>query len=188
MENLTVLLTQIREHYLSVLTSSLKEFQREFSPSAPELLLETGREAAYAFRLYRIDMASNVGGETKMQEVNPSAYLNFPLQSFTPFPGLVLTVNPIAWNGVDFTIHTISNWDGLEDWALRWLDVDDSHPQDENGLQGVIHSVTTPEASNGSTSFSVDFGSAPVAAFEELLQLLVALGAKRVEMDSSCLK
>jgi hypothetical protein len=187
-ENLIALLTQIREHYLGVLTSSLKEFQHEFSPAAPELLLEVGRETAYAFRLFRIDMASNVGGQSKMQDVNPSTHLNFPPQSFAPFPGLALTLNPIAWNGVDFTIHAISNWDGLEEWTLRWLDVDDSHPQDENGLQGVIHSVTTPEVSDGSTAFSVDFGSAPVAAFEELLQLLVNLGAKRVEMDSSCLK
>lgn len=188
MENLTVLLTQIREHYLGALTRSLKEFQRDFSPSAPELLLEIGREADYAFRLWRVDIASNVGGETKVQEVNPSTHLNFPPQSLVPLPGLALTLNPIAWNGVDFRIHTISTWDGLEAWTLRWLDVDDSHPQDENGFQGVIHSVTMPKASNGSTSFSVDFGSAPVAAFVELLQLLVNLGAKRVEIDSSCLK
>jgi hypothetical protein len=188
MENLTVLLTQIREHYLAALASSLREFQREFSPSATELLLETGREAAYAFRLLRVDLASNVSGEMKMQEVNPSTHLNFPPQLFVPFPELELTLNPIAWNGVDFTIHALASWDSLEAWTVRWLDVDDTHPHDEYGFQGVIHSVTAPEAVNGATTFSVDFGSAPVAAIEELLQVLIDSGAKRVEMDSSCLK
>jgi hypothetical protein len=188
LETLTVLLTQIREHYLTAFTSSLEPFQHNFSPSAPEVLLEINRETAYAFRLYRADMVSNVNGEANIQEVNPPTHLHFPLQTFTPLPKLALAIQPIAWNGVEFTINTVPSWKGLEDWALRWLDVEDNHTHDGSGFQGVIHSVTVPETSQGSSSFSVDFGSAPITAFEELLQLFVKLGATHVEMGSSSLK
>lgn len=94
----------------------------------------------------------------------------------------------MAWNGVDFHLNTNFNWGPLESWALRWLDVEDQHHQDSDGLQGVIHSVTAPEIRGELAEFSVDFGSAPILAFEELLHVLQEVGATEVEVRSSCIE
>ncbi|WP_211340623.1 hypothetical protein, partial [Thermomonas haemolytica] len=42
----------------------------------------------------------------------------------------------------------------------------------QNDLTGIIHSVTEPSLTHSHIEFSVDFGSAPVAAFDELVALL----------------
>jgi len=186
-ESITTLAEKIREHYLDCYVTSLKEFQSMHSPSAPEVLFELQRECAYPFRLYRADMASNAGGKSKMQEVNPASHLSFEPFTVTVSPNLEVKLHPIAWNGVDFRINASPSWTSLEAWALRWLDVEDKHEQDANGLQGVIHSVTAPKAGGGQSEFSVDFGSAPILAMQELLNVLSDLGATVVEVKSSCL-
>ncbi|NRR34107.1 hypothetical protein HSX11_28415 [Oxalobacteraceae bacterium] len=188
MDDLVVVLNLIREHYMAAYMEAICEFSQEIPPSVPEVLFEFGAERAYAFRLYRIDLVSNINGKAKMREINRETYLSFAEKTFMPVPGLKLSLSPIAWNGVEITSNVNPSWKKLEEWTLRWIDVKDLHTQDKVGLQGVIHSVTAPEMSEGYSTFSVDFGSAPVAAIESLLQLLADLGATEVQMRSSWVK
>lgn len=183
-DSLSDVLNAIRAHYLEALHASILEFKQTYNPAAAEVLLAMDRDTAYAFRLYRMDMAAQAGGEPVLRECNLSSYLNFSPQSFTPAPGLSLTLSPIAWNGVDVSIDQEFRDDRLEQWALRWLDVDDEHAHDERGFQSVIHSVTEPTTAHGRTTFSVDFGSAPYAAVADLLQLLAEAGVTRVALTS----
>lgn len=178
------ILEDVREHYLDALQKSLSDLKQKHSSVAAELLLEIGRETAYAFRLYRVDMATTVDGVPKMCECNLSNYLNFSPRTFTLYPGLSLALSPIAWNGVEIMIDMVPPLAALEQWTLRWLDVNDTHEDDERGYQSVIHSVTAPTTADGWTTFSVDFGSAPVVAVQELLQLLAEIGTTTVVMKS----
>lgn len=187
MEQVIAVAAKIREHYLGAYLTSLAAFQAEHRPSGPEVLFELQRECAYPFRLYRMDMASNSGGKPKMQEVNPATHLSFDPFTETTLTNLEVTIHPIAWNGVDFRINATPAWGELEAWTLRWLDVGDKHTQDAKGLQGVIHSVTVPKPDGDHSTFSVDFGSAPVLALEELFHVLQRLGATTVKIQSSCL-
>ena len=88
------------------------------------------------------------------------------------YPELVIE-SLVAWNGITFRCSPFAfPEDRLVAWGERWIH-DESPPfgpQDE--LTGIIHSVTPPERVRGLLEFSVDFGSAPFDAFEELLQLL----------------
>lgn len=68
MQALLPLVEQIRTHYLRAYRESLSAYLAAHSPSAPEVLFELKREAPYAFRLYRADMASNAGGGPEMQK------------------------------------------------------------------------------------------------------------------------
>lgn len=183
-DSLTEILNEVREHYLNGLQKAANEFKRKYIPAAGELLVEINRDAAYPFRLYRIDMAANVEGNAEMEECNLSERLNFSPRSFTPYDGLSLRLSPVAWNGVEIMIDTGQSLERLEQWTLRWLDVDDTHEHDERGFQSVIHSVTAPTTADGWTTFSIDFGSAPLSAVEELLQMLVEIGATQVVMKS----
>ena len=48
---------------------------------------------------------------------------------------------------------------------------------ERNLLLGVVHSLTAPRTAADGVRFEVDFGSAPVVAFENLLTALVEGGA-----------
>ena len=75
------------------------------------------------------------------------------------------------------------------DWCREWLDVDEAHPEDQFGLAGVVHSVIPVRPRRvklGGPEYdvSVDFGSAPITALTELLDLAFALGATEVVLGS----
>lgn len=188
MEPVIAIVSQVRARYLAAFVECLEIFQGEYSTSAAEVLLELQWECAYAFKLHRVDMGSNTSGQFKIQEINPDTFLTFDPFTHTVLPNLDVTLMPFAWNGVEFRINSISSCSGLEGWALRWLDVSDEHEQDANGLQGVIHSVSAPEIVGDHSTFSVDFGSAPVQAVEELFSVIRAMGATTAEIKSSSLR
>jgi hypothetical protein len=187
MEQILEIAASVRTHYLEKMIASFEDFRTLHSPSALEVLFELQRECAYPFRLYRADMASNTEDGPKLQDVNPEGYLNFNAITESISETLQVTLNPIAWHGVDFDCDKVLTVSDLEGWAMRWLDVEDEHIQDSVGLQGVIHSVTAPELQGSRTEFSVDFGSAPVEALKELLDSLSSIGATSVKIRSSCL-
>jgi len=175
---------EVREHYLNGLQEAVAEFKQEYPQAATELLLEVGRSSTYGFRLYRMDMAANVDVKFEMRECNLLNYVNFFPLSLKPLQGLSLKLSPFTWNGVDFSIDATVPSILLEQWALRWLNVDDVQENNERGFQSVIHSLTEPMTAAGWTMFSVDFGSAPLVAVEELLKLLAGSGATVAVMKS----
>jgi hypothetical protein len=184
MNDLLALAEQVRRHYLRALLSSFAEYKTARQPSSLEVLLELQREEPRPFRLYRVDMASNVNGQTHLQEVNPGTHLRFEPFSVEVHDALAIEVHPMNWNGVEVYANTQADVPAIETWALKWLDVDDKHAQDEDGLQGVIHSVTLQESETGTSRIAVDWGSAPIAALEELFQVLDTSGATRVKLST----
>ena len=77
MNDLFALAERVRAHYLKALLGSLAEFKAGHSPSAPEVMFELQRESALPYRLYRADMAANVEGKAKLQDVNTSTPSQF---------------------------------------------------------------------------------------------------------------
>jgi len=187
MQRILSIVEQVRAHYVARYVESLSSFVAAHSPAAAEALFEIPGEASYPFRLYRADLASNSTTGLKIEEVNVSTHLDFSVVAAEGPNGAQITLHPIAWNGVEFQASPVLNRPGLEAWALRWLDVNDGRRQDENGLQGVVHSVSDPEVQVGSTEFSVDFGSAPAEAFEQLVAMLWSTGSTHVTARSSIL-
>ena len=87
-------------------------------------------------------------------------------------PGLPIDA-PIVWNGIEFRcVPEHFPEEALVSWGSRWI-TDESPPLGpQDNLTGIIHSVTEPSSSHSHVEFSVDFGSAPVVAFDELVALL----------------
>lgn len=184
MHDLVAVATQIRQHYLRALLDTFAGYGASRQPSSLEVMLELQREEPLPFRLYRVDMASNVNGENHLQEVNPSTHLRFEPFTVEVNDDLAVEVRPMNWNGVEVFANAELNTSAFEDWALKWLDFDDRQPQDEDGLQGVIHSVTMQESEVGTSRVAVDWGSAPLAALEELLQVVSKCGATKVRLST----
>ena len=188
MNDLLALATEVRARYLHALLASLAEFKRLHIPSAPEVMFELQRDEALPYRLYRADMATNAGGETKIQDVNPSTHLSFEPFGVEVAEEVTASVRPFVWNDIGLHANTTLPAEPVEAWALRWLDIEDKLPQDENGLLAVIHSVTREDFVDGSTLLTVDFGSAPVEALREIMELAYAAGSTHVSVSSATLE
>jgi len=161
-------LEQARTHYLNQFRLKLSSLLSEGRGVYPEICLELSRPEAQRdiYRLYVVDILERLSsGETSVVEINvaPIAVLE---------PGLPVDA-PIAWNGVEFRCAAeIFPEEALAAWGTRWItdELPPMGPQD--GFTGIIHSLTEPVLRASGVEFSVDFGSAPVTAFDELRALL----------------
>ena len=133
-------------------------------------------------------MAANNNGSPKIQDVNPSTHLSFEPFGLDFAEEVTAAVSPFIWNDVGIQINVTLPAEPVESWAVRWLDLEDRFPKDEHGLQGVIHSVVREDGADGSTLLNVDFGSAPVEAFNELIELAFNSGATHVSIYSQTLQ
>ena len=188
MSDLLTLAAQIREHYIKALLASFAEFRAAYSPSALEVMFELQRQESLPYRLYRADMAANASSEAKLQEVNPSTHLSFESFELDTGGGLVAAAHPVVWNDVGIKANVRLPDAPIEAWAMKWLDMYDHHAQDENGLQGVIHSISRDDKGNEGTELTVDFGSAPVGALNDLIEVMRKCGVSHITFHSGSLQ
>jgi hypothetical protein len=150
------------------LNSTLSSLSSQGRSVYAEICFELDRPEVRSqlYRLYVVDILERLSdGKTKVIEINVDP-------SFVQMPGLPVDA-PIAWNGIEFRcVPDRFPEDALVSWGRRWI-TDESPPLGpQDDLTGIIHSVTEPSLSHSQIEFSVDFGSAPVAAFDELVALL----------------
>ena len=158
---------QARAHYLHQLNSALLSLSSQGRNVDTELCLALNRPDAGndLYRLYVADIVELVDGEAKLIDINvaPSSVrvLGLPVDA------------PIAWNGIEFRCSSEHfPEDALVSWGRRWIS-DESPPLGpQDKLAGIIHAVGEPERCHSHVEFNVDFGSAPVMAFHELIALL----------------
>lgn len=186
--SLTSTVSAGRDHYLCRYRPAIKDYRTRFQPSHPEVMFEpNGSTTPIPYRYYRVDLASGAAspGCPNLTEINVDPHETFSPISLAWITGLKVTLHPFVWNGVEVVSATIpKDISLLTDWVSCWLNVGDTKPQDRDGLSEVIHSVTYPSVEDLRWSFSVDFGSAPVQAFEELLGTLSRLGIVAVSIGS----
>jgi hypothetical protein len=85
------------------------------------------------------------------------------------YPGLRIA-SPLMWHELTFRCRpTGFPEDRLLAWGNRWIHDEAPPLGGQDGLTGIIHSVSQPELRNSLLEFTVDLGSAPFEAFEELL-------------------
>lgn len=179
------LLDSIRNHYLDAYRVEIKSYKEKFSPGGPEVLLETDGDREYVYRLYRIDLASGATEPPNLSEVNLDTYLNFETLKYS-LNGMEIQLSPMHWNGVEFDISpSLKNDMSLQQWALKWLDPEETASPDDFGLGNYIHSITQPQTTELEQTFSVDFGSSESKAFFQLLEILAKEGTEFVSIHSS---
>jgi hypothetical protein len=163
-----LVIEQLRARYLTELNSSLVSLSSQGRTVYAEICLELPRLDVRRplYRRYVVDILEQLpDGKTKVIEINVAPTTLHV--SGLPFDA------PVAWNGIEFRCLPGSfDEDALDLWGTRWI-TDESPPLGpQDGLTGIIHSVTEPAIRKSRIEFSVDFGSAPVAAFDQLVNLL----------------
>jgi len=177
-------LQPIRDYFLDCFRESIAKARVDLDQFATELLLELSRlkHPDYCYRLYRADIVGKKDGKSVVQEITVGEREVMDWQ--TSFPSGVSIDAPIVWYGIEFEVTGgLPDEKALLDWATRWLDIKDGRYHESAEFQEVVHSVTPPTIKDTGFSVSVDFGSAPTAAFDELLQILARDG-KSVSVGS----
>jgi len=166
-------LQTLRDYYLDSFAESIECARDRFDQFATELLLELPslKHPEYCYRLYRADIMGKRAGEPGVLEVNVTAKDVTAWQEV--LPQHVSIAAPVVWNGIEFRVTDAKPSEAeLVAWTERWLDVPDSQYVEGQQFQQVVHSVTPPRSAKSGYEFSVDFGSAPTTAFDELLAII----------------
>ena len=188
MSEIAVILEQVREHYISAYIEVAEDYKKKFDQSSPEVLLEIGgnENKPYPYRLYRMDLMSGSVEPPNMTDFNNDSHLVFEPIVFTADGRLKVTLSSFSWNAVEFEGSCFPpDNEQIITWALKWLDVEEVKQLDENNFGGYIHSITYPEIDDNKCNFSVDFGTAPIDSFYELLHILMNLEVKELSIHSN---
>jgi hypothetical protein len=115
-------------------------------------------------------------GEPVMVDTPTS--LSFP-ELTLDWSGNTIYVKPFGWDYAGFVAEfdKLPDWKPLTDWFWHHFDADDENEESPEGLY-----LSDPEFEDGKASFVVDFGSAPVPAFQTLIQVLHEMGASCVRV------
>lgn len=119
--------------------------------------------------------------------VDSPSRLQFTPIDWSESPSLRVTLAPFIWDYCQVFVPDIPanfSFEPIKQWFLRWFDADDANTADENGLYGVVHYLSEPDYKEEGVSFTVDFGSAPVDALEDLFEALAAAGATIARISS----
>lgn len=134
---------------------------------------------------YRADLVLEEPGETAGRSVRVPApeEVKFSPIWFRWEDALHVDMQSFRWDACDIQINALQevDWQPLRSWFIQWFDMEDAKPLDELGLSGVVHYLSDPEMIGAHNyRVQIDFGSAPVEAFDELLDAIRAMGANSI--------
>ncbi|MCH6259177.1 hypothetical protein MLD52_21650 [Puniceicoccaceae bacterium K14] len=179
-------LEQARRSYLSHFRESIQRNKDQHEKFASEILLELSDSPNLYRNLFRVDMIYSNEGKNTVLEANIDNPTEFHKKEEN-YKGTTLSLNPIVWNGIDLTANPKKQIE-VESWFLKWADIEDANPSDEDGFGGTIHSLSIENIGDPLTRYSIDFGSARVEALYELIDLLVSGESSLIEICSSHLE
>jgi hypothetical protein len=175
------LLDRIRDYYTQRLRTELREAP---TPVAEPAFRKKDGSLAREGPL-ELPLRGDLFAHGEMIAVDTEKMLSFDALEFLWTEELTVNLEPFKWNEVTLVLSGLGacvDWDPLVDWFEKWFDAEDRREPGPDGLRGVLHFLSDPEVEGEDVRFSVDLGSAPVEAFEELLDAADALGAPRVRI------
>lgn len=176
-------IADIREQYLRAYRQALAEHRTRVPELSAEVLVLVAGTEEYPehHRLLRPDAIwRGADGQPAVAHVEAPANAAFqPVQ--VDANGVQVMIYSLPWDDCPLSFsHPAFAWPEFVDWLTLWIDRHGQFPADEHGLHGVIHSVSPPETRGNRHYLHIDFGSAPVSALAELIELLTKRGATRI--------
>ena len=185
------LLDQIRKYYLDQLIAAAEEELAKKSTSVIlEGVLRSGDGTAVVAGELQLALRKDLailekGVVKKLLTIDTKRMLSFEPLAFDWAESLRVSLGPFQWQQMPLRIpcRERTDWQPLQEWFWRWFRRDEDAPDGQ--LLGVVHFLSDPEILEKAAAFEVDLGSAPVGAFEELLDAVVALGVKQCEIGQT---
>ena len=116
------------------------------------------------------------------QRVDATRLVEFDEIAFDWDSGLEVTLTPFSWDYVQLDLDALVDHRELKTWFEQWCQLEDVREPGPDGLFGVVHFISDPKRAGSSWRLFVDLGSAPVKAFEQLLDAVERSGARRVRV------
>jgi hypothetical protein len=186
------ILEQIRSHYLTRLRQGIADHAGDgIVTVVPEAALR-GHDGKLLRRgtplaPVRVDLVTLVNERVRDgMEIESETMPGFPPFSLRWKHVLPVVINPFAWNLCP--VRMVQAGGGIEpitDWFEQWFDADELKTPGEDGLIGVVHSIRSLAGEAGSVHFSIDLGSAPIEAFEEMIEAMFKCEAVSAEIGTA---
>ena len=187
MATLGDLLDRVRTYYTSRLSAALRELAMEPGTSVfPEAALRAAdgtvvREGELHLP-YRVDAC--VGDQrsvTRTVMVDTEGMLSFEPFAFVWPGGMQVTMRPFRWDYCSVTAEARpDSYDRLREWFADWFKEADDSVREHGELLEAVHFMSDPQADGTLRTLLIDLGSAPVAAFEALLDALRDSGQREI--------
>lgn len=188
--DLQELLNQVRQFYLAHFHEVIKEKRRLPNTKiiAEPALRQPGGKVARQGNLklpIRTDLVIRSSTMNDSISVDMEKPLDFDPVTAEWTATLKIYLAPFRWEECKIQAEGLSNridWLPLCDWYEKWFDEFDLKAPLKKELQEVVHRLADPQVGGGATLLTVDFGTAPIAAFEEFLDSLANMGAVSVQI------
>ena len=184
--NLQQILSSQRERYVQHFLHARRQLSEKEPALVSELLISINNEnIPYPYRYLRVDLLyKTIDGEPKPVEVRIDPDPSFSPRVFS-FGPLTLEVQPFNWNDIQILFNQApKDIKQIEGWITHWLDIKDENPENPSGLTGAIHSFTPMESDGKYWRLIGDFGTAPIDALVEFINILGAQGMTRIAIRS----
>ncbi|MDI7773868.1 hypothetical protein [Asticcacaulis sp. EMRT-3] len=172
------LLLLVRDSYISQFAAFIDQQNASHIGGAPEVKFELSEDSEIFGHIYCADYASEEDGG-HVVELAPDEEISFdPLE--VSFGAMEIAVTRLAWHDMTISIgqggHVAP--EALAPWFETWFDPDEQRFDPDTRFSGNIHALTLDR-----DGLNVDFGTAPMDAFVELIDLLEEQGCKAVAIS-----
>jgi uncharacterized protein YtpQ (UPF0354 family) len=173
-----------REKYIEGLRKVIREKKAVGEFLGAEVVLEGKAETREAQRFCADVMTGTVEKQSVVMVANEAP--EGPLVGAVPIDGIEASIFAYAWESCRIWFRVASlDRQAIDGWFEQWSGGSDSRQVDEDGLSGVVHFMSPLIPDGHAFAMEVDFGSAPVEAFIELLKMLSGMGATEVRVGIS---
>jgi hypothetical protein len=119
-------------------------------------------------------------------EITTESAIDFAPLTYSWNDAVEVAVEPFHWERCAVVLRgTFSDdWWPLLEWFNKWFDEFDSKASLKRDVQEVVHFLSDPEVAADHVRFTLDFGTAPVGAFDELLDAVHKCGAESAHFSS----
>jgi len=170
----------IRAHYLKQLSDAVRETPGQVEPRFQIADGALDLQGALALP----GRADILPADGEPLSVDANSRLTFdPLE--VKYLSCVIRFEPFTWDWATVIVHGVSVADLspiVKEWFYRWFDPEDRNVRDPDGLLGVVHFASDPIEREGGVETTVDLGSAPTAALQELVKTIAERGATRISV------
>ena len=180
----TELLAAIRQPYVEKLAQAAKAQEAYVEPAyrTNDGALATEGLWDLPCRADVITAAGENAGESI--QVDSQSQLDFAPIHFS-IAETAVELAPFIWDWLSLEVSGLAQDQAAQvliDWFNQWFDGEDENPVNDAGLQEVIHFMSDPEATADGFKLTIDLGSAPSEAVEDLLFALSDAGAAKVQL------
>ncbi|MDX1959629.1 MAG: hypothetical protein SFU98_13725 [Leptospiraceae bacterium] len=183
-KSLKVLLTQIRNLYLSELTNAFQSAETKSYIQAEELFLDSEGNPAESDPLdlpYRVDIVKFMDNTVETEMVDSEKRLKF-----NPIYGKIqetkIVIEPFSWDYVKININPPSNTfiDKLRTWAKQSILTENPNEEFKNCMHSLVRMYETAEQ----FSLLLDLGTLEIIPFVEIISIAVLEKSIKIEITS----